>query len=147
MCTSFRAETSVLTCLNSHFLRRTTGLKEYYLKKFFYDKYTCRTCNRCPEQNEETFHCRKCIYDICNLCNQIIEKASTMERQVCEKQHPVEWTPDLCIKIQEKFRVCKFRCEKCGESFIGGGAYTCNSCEYYICVQCIGKNFEINQKE
>ena len=125
-----------LLCLKSHKLRKTENINEYYLKRFLTDKYTCRTCNSYP--TGRGYHCRACIFDICEECGEIIVSYDPKEK--CINGHPLVWSHDLCTKIQEKYHMCNFRCEPCQESFMGGGGYACFQCEHYHCVRCISKN-------
>jgi thiol-disulfide isomerase/thioredoxin len=137
VCTSSLCESPDLICLNSHSLRMTSGLDDYYLKRFLSAKYTCRTCNDYPDG--QGYHCRSCFFDVCTKCSKRISNISSMDKGFCNNQHGINWVPDLCTKLMEKFKVCKFRCEDCEESFTGGGAYACIECEYYICVCCLAK--------
>jgi hypothetical protein len=121
-------------CLNFHTLRLSTGLNEFYLKRFLYDKYNCRTCNEL--QSGEGLHCRPCLFDICLKCFKCIGKWKTFKKSKCASGHELIWKNDLCMILQKKFKFCQFRCEDCGESFLGGGAFACMDCEFYRCVKC-----------
>ena len=119
-------------CLESHMLRKTEDLKNYYLNRFLTSNYTCRTCNKYP--HGIGYHCRHCVFDICLDCESII--VNKIVQNNCLKGHLLVWIHDLCKKIQDKYSVCKFRCEVCQESFLGGGGYACIDCEFYTCVKC-----------
>lgn len=136
MCNSILQESEV-KCLNLHPLRHGQSLNEFYKKKFLNDIYNCRTCNEI--QKGENYHCRRCYFDICLQCFDIIRQSSALPKTKCSKEHELIWTSNLCMIIQEKFKFCKFRCEDCEESYIGGGAFACNICEYYQCVKCFSK--------
>lgn len=127
-------EESEAKCLKLHTLRKSSRLNEFYLKRFLYDKYNCRTCNEL--QTGEGLHCRTCLFDLCFSCVAVISQWSSMKKPKCDKNHELVWKSDLCMVIQEKFKHCQFRCEECGESYIGGGAFGCIDCEYYLCVKC-----------
>ena len=135
LCNSSSIEEEKLLCLNSHSLRRTEAVNNYYLKRFQTDKYTCRTCNKYPDGRG--FHCRKCLFDICEECGEAISKYQGLQQ--CSKGHQITWTHDLCTKLQEEFHSCNFRCEICLDSYLGGGGFTCFECEYYCCVPCFKK--------
>ena len=125
---------SELKCLNLHPLRMGQSLNEFYMKRFLNEIYNCRTCNEL--QKGEGFHCRPCLFDICTECFKVIKDSKGMNRTKCSQGHDMLWSNNLCMIIQEKFKYCKFRCEDCGESYLGGGAFACIDCEYYQCVKC-----------
>ncbi|OMJ69306.1 hypothetical protein SteCoe_33004 [Stentor coeruleus] len=124
-----------LQCLHSHQMRHASKMNEYYMSRFLNSKYTCRTCNQLPDGNG--LHCFSCIFDMCFVCAKIAYEKKLKKR--CEKGHEITWTHELCAKIQEKFGKCEFRCEICGESYMGGGGYACQACEYYVCIPCVRK--------
>ena len=139
ICTSSPAESPRLLCLKMHNLRKTSRLEEYYMKRFLISGFTCRTCNELLDG--EMYHCRNCIYDICLKCSEAIEYIGTQGSRRCEKSHGIDWHPDICTIIQQKYKAYEFRCEDCGGNFKGGGAYCCLDCEFYICVMCQLKKF------
>ena len=128
------ADTSIL-CLRSHRMRRSQKLNEYYLKKFLNEEYTCRTCNTFPKGTG--LHCYSCIFDMCENCMKTVETQPTGK---CSNGHSLSWTHDLCVKNEEKYNRCEFRCEKCRESYLGGGGFACMPCEFYLCLRCIKVN-------
>lgn len=121
-----------ILCLRSHPMRRSQKLNEYYLKKFLNDKYTCRTCNLFPTGT--SLHCFSCLFDMCEKCEKVVESQPSGK---CSEGHSLSWVHDLCMKIEEKYKRCQFRCEKCKESYLGGGAFACLNCEFYVCLGCI----------
>ena len=131
---SVLAEAENLMCLRSHRMRRSTGLNDYYQKKFLNARYSCRTCNLFPDGTG--LHCYSCLFDICYACEKIIESPPTVK---CSQNHLMAWTHDVCVKIEQKYKRCEFRCEKCNESFMGGGSFSCTICEYYLCLRCTKK--------
>jgi hypothetical protein len=132
---SILAEKEELMCFRSHRLRRSTNLNAYYQKKFLNSQYSCRTCNLFPDGTG--LHCYSCLFDICYLCEQILSSKPSVK---CPQSHSMIWAHDLCAQIEEKYKRCEFRCEKCHESFLGGGAFSCSSCEFYICLRCTKVN-------
>ncbi|OMJ83566.1 hypothetical protein SteCoe_15475 [Stentor coeruleus] len=125
-----------LRCWCLHYLLLSEKVKEYYMKKFGADKYTCRCCNNV--QTGTNLHCRRCFFDICQNCqNSIVECAPLANRVMCEKGHGLTWTPDLCKKYQGIYGSAKYRCNICTRAYQGGGSFNCFSCNYDICTQCI----------
>lgn len=133
---SKRVNNNYLRCWSLHNLLMSEKLKEYYMKKFGADKYTCRCCN--TVQTGTNLHCRRCFFDVCQTCqNTIATYAPLSSRVLCEKNHGLIWTPDLCKKYQNTYGVAKYRCNICTRTYQGGGSFNCFPCTYDVCTQCI----------
>ncbi|OMJ66843.1 hypothetical protein SteCoe_36173 [Stentor coeruleus] len=125
-----------IMCFKSHNMRKVIKINDYYMSRFLNSKYTCRTCNQTPDDGTG-LHCFLCIFDMCFNCSKSVCEDKYLAH--CPNGHEVLWVYELCAKILEKYERFNFRCETCGESYMGGGAFACLSCEYYVCVPCVKK--------
>lgn len=135
---SGKTNSQYLKCWEKHFLLLSDKLKEFYKKKFGTEKYSCRACN--AQQDGNSFHCRRCFFDICSGCKEEIEHHSPIaERVKCQNGHGLVWTPDVCKIYKDKYKVHKYICNLCTKNYIGAGSFNCLECMFDICVSCIKK--------
>ena len=126
-----------LRCWNLHNLLASERLKEYYLKKFGVEKYTCRCCN--TPLTGSNLHCRRCYFDVCASCqNSIEENAPVAARARCTNGHSIAWTPELSRAYQQKYGAPRYSCNICSRTYNGSGSFNCMPCTYDVCVICIG---------
>ena len=133
---SKKLNNSYLKCWNSHFLLMSTRLKEYYMKKFGAEKYTCRSCN--TVQSGTNLHCRRCYFDICENCQRYIETyAPVAQIANCTNGHSLAWVPELSKNYQKKYGAPRYSCNICTRVYNGSGSFNCFPCTYDICTLCI----------
>mmetsp|Transcript_4028 Transcript_4028/g.3840 ORF Transcript_4028/g.3840 Transcript_4028/m.3840 type:complete len:226 (+) Transcript_4028:1180-1857(+) len=88
------------------------------------------SCARCKgEVPPAHWHCRTCLYDICNNCAERAGYTSVATSAKCRNKHVLELNPwVLLLGLPVACDMCK--------KFFQGNAYTCSPCKYFLCEAC-----------
>lgn len=123
-----------LKCPNSHRLIRSKDQEELYLCKVGQLGYRCNSCN--SVFREESNHCRKCDFDMCDKC--VAKVVACIEKGLnrkCIKGHELKWSHDTSRYYSETSG-SQMKCEVCKRLFVFVGSFHCRECEVDVCVNC-----------
>lgn len=124
----------ILQCPNSHRLIRSKDQEELYLCKVGELGYRCNSCN--TVFREESNHCRRCDFDLCDKC--VVKIIAGNEKGIsrkCRAGHEMKWNHDTSRYYSENSG-SQMKCDNCTRSFVSVGSFHCRECEEDICVNC-----------
>ncbi|CAG9318328.1 unnamed protein product [Blepharisma stoltei] len=116
----------ILSCSSGHELEWKSDVKMHYTNLGKADP----SCARCKGNVEVAhWHCRACLYDICNNCAERAGYTSVATSAKCKNKHQLE------LNLAVLLLGLPVSCDMC-KQFFKGETYTCNPCKYFLCQVC-----------
>lgn len=124
-------QNSRILCSRNHRLRRVDIGEFYAIRYCTAPTFLCVYCQSIKQG--ESWHCRRCLFDMCLECVEKLEKSIACEGKVkCARDHKVKFVSSLPIKYSGVYN-----CDGCQKSFENVGAFHCKQCNYDLCVECM----------
>lgn len=122
---------SRILCIRKHRLRRVDICEFYAARYSTGPNFLCVYCQTIKEV--ESWHCRRCLFDMCLECVEKLEKSIQYEGHVkCTRNHKLKFVSSLPIKYSGVYN-----CDGCQKTFENVGAFHCKRCNYDLCMECI----------
>ena len=111
----------ILRCQSAHLLRWAPS-----------SKFICDLC--CVEKDEERYRCKRCNYDICAQCSEILVDIIIQNTNKTHGQanHPLKWNPVPSLSNNGNPVTCGI----CKIPYKRAGMFSCVTCDSHYCLQC-----------
>jgi hypothetical protein len=120
-----------MLCVRKHRLRKVYIGEFYAVRYSTAPTYLCVYCQSIKEG--ESWHCRRCLFDVCPDCVEKLEKAIECEGHIkCTRNHKVKFISSLASKYSGEYD-----CDSCQKTFENTGSFHCKRCNYDLCVDCM----------
>lgn len=119
------------TCFKGHNVAYSDDQILLYERRNGHKTFRCNGCkNLFP--NVMSYHCRRCDFDLCNSCFEVINKGiSKGISRRCTRGHELRWCSDTC-----EFYRNPYNCDLCSENYNRLGSFHCRECKFDLCVKC-----------